>query len=666
MKPEKMLVTCALPYANGSLHLGHMLEHIQADVWVRFHRMLGNEIYFVCADDAHGTPIMLNASKQGISPEEMIAKVQKEHQTDFEGFHISFDNYHSTHSKENLELTTQIYNSLNQKGFIKRKIIKQLFDPEKQMFLPDRFVKGNCPKCKASDQYGDNCEVCSATYEQIDLLEPKSVLSNATPVIKDSEHLFFDLPHFSQMLEKWICSDALQNEISNKLKDWFKAGLQQWNISRDAPYFGFQIPGEKDKYFYVWLDAPVGYIASFANMCAKKGLDYQEFWKKDSKAKLYHFIGKDIVYFHSLFWPAMLQGADLRQPTGIFTHGYVTVDGVKMSKSRGTFIQAQTYLKHLDAECLRYYYCTKLNDKVEDIDLNLEDFIQKVNSDLVNKLVNLASRTAGFITKQFDNKLASKIDNIEILQPFLEIKPIIAELYNKRQFSRAMRLVMELCDQANKFIDEAKPWVFAKDIEKANELQQICTLGLEMFRILMSYLKPVLPNLAKRSEDLLNTEFTWQNIENLLINHKIKSFTPLFKRIEAKQIEAMINETKEIFAPQEKEKPQTDFIKIDDFAKLDLRVAKVISCEAVPESNKLLKFNLDLGDHQRIIFSGIKSAYPEPDKLAGRMVVIVANLAPRKMRFGVSEGMILSAGDDPDKIFLLDVDSGATAGMKIS
>ncbi|EFM94774.1 Methionyl-tRNA synthetase [Actinobacillus pleuropneumoniae serovar 11 str. 56153] len=674
-----MLVTCALPYANGAIHLGHMLEHIQADIWVRFQRMRGNEIYFVCADDAHGTPIMLNAAKQGITPEQLIEKAKTDHIADFKGFNISFDNYHSTHSEENREITTEMYKKLRANGFIKSRVISQLFDPEKQMFLPDRFVKGTCPKCKAEDQYGDNCEVCASTYSPMDLINPRSAVSGATPIVKESEHFFFDLPSFEGMLKEWTRSGSLQSEIANKMQEWFESGLQQWDISRDAPYFGFPIPDAENKFFYVWLDAPIGYMASFKNLCDRNGLNFDEFWKKDSETELYHFIGKDIVYFHSLFWPAMLDGCELRKPTNVFAHGYVTVDGVKMSKSRGTFIQASTYLKHIDPECLRYYYAAKLNERIEDLDLSLEDFVQRVNSDIVNKLVNLASRNASFIAKRFEGKLADQLEDEALFAEFIAQSEQIAAHYENREFNKAIRLIMDLCDKANKYVDDKAPWVIAKQEGREAELQAVCSMGIELFRVLMSYLKPVLPQLAERAEAFLKTELTWDNIQQPLLGQNVAPFKSLFSRLEKKQIDAVIEETKALFAAQNKEKgkqkvententavePIAAEITIDDFAKLDLRVAKVISCEAVPESNKLLKFQLDLGDHQRQVLSGIKAAYNNPEELVGRFVIMVANLAPRKMKFGVSEGMILSAGTGGADLFLLSADEGIRPGMQV-
>lgn len=679
---RQILVTCALPYANGPIHLGHMLEHIQADIWVRFQRMRGNEIHFVCADDAHGTPIMLKADQMGITPEQLIADVQQSHYADFCGFNISFDNYHSTHSDENRELSEMIYTRLKENGFIKSRTISQLFDPEKSMFLPDRFVKGTCPKCKAEDQYGDNCEVCSATYSPTELINPRSAVSGATPVVKESEHFFFDLPSFETMLKEWNRSGALQSEVANKMQEWFDSGLQQWDISRDAPYFGFKIPGTENKYFYVWLDAPIGYMASFKNLCKRKNIDFDTFWKKDSSTELYHFIGKDIMYFHSLFWPAMLEGANLRKPSNIFVHGYVTVNGEKMSKSRGTFIQASTYLKHLDPECLRYYYAAKLSNRIDDLDLNLEDFVQRVNTDLVNKLVNLASRNAGFIQKRFDGKLAEKLDEQALFDEFITQSEQIAAYYENREFGKAIREIMALTDKANKYVDDKAPWIIAKEEGRDAELQAVCSQGIQMFRVLMGYLKPVLPKLAERSEAFLQAELTWENLAQPLLAHQIAPFKALFSRLDPKQIDAMIDASKTEnaavnTAPKagkttEKStaviaefEPVESEITIDDFAKIDMRVAKVIHCETVPESNKLLKFQLDLGFEQRQVFSGIKAAYNKPEDLIGRHVIVVANLAPRKMKFGMSEGMILSAGTGGADLFLLDVDTGAKAGSRV-
>ena len=671
---RKILVTCALPYANGSIHLGHMLEHIQADVWVRFQRMRGNEIYFICADDAHGTPIMLKAQQLGITPEQMIEEVKIEHQRDFAGFNISYDNYHSTHSPENRQISEQIYKRLKANGYIKTKVISQLFDPEKQMFLPDRFVKGTCPRCKAPDQYGDNCEVCSATYNPTDLIDPKSVVSGATPILKESEHFFFDLPAFSNMLQAWIRSGTLQEQVANKMQEWFEAGLQPWDISRDAPYFGFEIPDAPGKYFYVWLDAPIGYMGSFLNYCNKNNKAiFDEFWSKDSSTELYHFIGKDIVYFHSLFWPAMLDGSEHRKPSNIFVHGYVTVDGAKMSKSRGTFIQASTYLRHLDPDCLRYYYAAKLSPHIDDIDLNLEDFVQRVNSDLVNKVVNIASRSAGFISKRFDGKLSDKVAEPELYSQFVEKAKVIADYYEQRESSKAIREIMALADEANRYIDEKAPWVVAKQEGQDQALQDICSMGIFLFRILMTYLKPVVPSLAQRTEEFLNSQLEWRGIDNALTGHTINRFKALFNRIDMDKITAMIEETKELTtstapAKEKVAEPIADTINFDDFAKVDMRVALIKNATFVEGSDKLLQLTLDIGDETRNVFSGIKQFYPNPQVLIGRLTIMIANLAPRKMRFGVSEGMVLCASgkDDGEGVYLLSPDSGAKPGMRIS
>lgn len=685
---KKILVTCALPYANGSIHLGHMLEHIQADIWVRYQRMRGNQVYFICADDAHGTPIMLKAQQLGIAPEQMIAEMSQEHQTDFAGFDISYDNYHSTHSDENRELSELIYTRLKENGFIKNRTISQLYDPEKGMFLPDRFVKGTCPKCKSPDQYGDNCEVCGATYSPTELINPQSVVSGATPVMRDSEHYFFDLPEFSAMLQAWTRSGALQEQVANKMQEWFESGLQQWDISRDAPYFGFEIPGAPGKYFYVWLDAPIGYMGSFKNLCDKRGdIDFDAFWKKDSDAELYHFIGKDIVYFHSLFWPAMLEGSNFRKPTNLFVHGYVTVNGAKMSKSRGTFIKASTWLQHLDADSLRYYYAAKLSSRIDDIDLNLEDFVQRVNADIVNKVVNLASRNAGFINKRFDGKLSAELADPELYKTFTDASASIGEAWNSREFGRAVREIMALADVANRYVDEQAPWVVARQEGRDADLQAICSMGINMFRVLMTWLKPVLPSLTERTEAFLNVEMSWDGIQQPLLDHKISAFKALYSRIEMDKVNALIEASKEdaavANAPADSKAKKTaeakpavaaasadadvgDTISFDDFAKVDMRVALIKTAELVEGSDKLLRLVLDMGgDETRQIFSGIRAAYPDPSVLEGRLTVVVANLAPRKMRFGVSEGMVLSAGPGGKDLFILGADSGAQPGMQV-
>ncbi len=669
-----MLVTCALPYANGSIHLGHMLEHIQADIWVRYQRMRGHQVHFICADDAHGTPIMLKAQQMGITPEEMIAAVSKEHQTDFAGFNISFDNYHSTHSDENRELAELIYGRLKDGGFIKGRTITQLFDPEKSMFLPDRFVKGTCPKCKSPEQYGDNCDSCGATYSPTELIDPKSAVSGATPVMKDSEHFFFDLPQFETWLAGWVRgSGAIQEEMANKMQEWFESGLQQWDITRDAPYFGFEIPGAPGKYFYVWLDAPIGYMASFKNLCNKRGdIDFDSYWKADSEAELYHFIGKDIAYFHCLFWPSMLEGAGFRKPTKVNVHGYVTVNGAKMSKSKGTFIKASTYLNHLDPECLRYYYAAKLNSRIDDLDLNLDDFVARVNADVVNKLVNLASRNAGFIAKRFDGKLAATCAEPELYAEFANASASISEAYEAREFSRAIREIMALADKANRYVDEKAPWVLAKQEGADAELQAVCSVGINLFRVLMAYLKPVMPLLAERAEAFLGETLTWDGVALPLTNHQLTPFKALFSRIEPAKIEAMIEASKEDLAKEQAPKvtgpladdPISPTISYEDFAKLDLRVALIKKAEAVPEADKLLKLQLDLGGETRQVFAGIKSAY-NPEDLEGKLTVMVANLAPRKMRFGMSEGMVLAAGPGGKDLWILEPQEGAQPGMRV-
>ncbi|QXC09955.1 methionine--tRNA ligase [Aeromonas sp. FDAARGOS 1408] len=672
--PRTMLVTCALPYANGSIHLGHMLEHIQADIWVRYQRMRGHQVHFVCADDAHGTPIMLKAQQLGITPEEMIAAVSQEHQADFAGFNISFDNYHSTHSDENRELAGLIYGRLQAGGKIKSRTISQLFDPEKSMFLPDRFVKGTCPKCKSPEQYGDNCDSCGATYSPTELIDPKSAVSGATPVMKDSEHFFFDLPQFETWLADWVRgSGAIQEEMANKMQEWFESGLQQWDITRDAPYFGFEIPGAPGKYFYVWLDAPIGYMASFKNLCNKRGnIDFDSYWKADSEAELYHFIGKDIAYFHCLFWPSMLEGAGFRKPTKVNVHGYVTVNGAKMSKSKGTFIKASTYLNHLDPECLRYYYAAKLNSRIDDLDLNLEDFVQRVNADVVNKLVNLASRNAGFIAKRFDGKLAATCAEPELYAEFANARTVIAEAYESREFSRAIREIMALADKANRYVDDKAPWVIAKQEGADAELQAVCSVGINLFRVLMAYLKPVMPLLAERAEAFLAETLSWDGIATPLVDHTVAPFKALFSRIEPAKIEAMIEASKEDLAKEQAPKvtgplvddPISETIAYDDFAKVDLRVALITKAEAVPEADKLLKLQLDIGGETRQVFAGIKSAY-NPEDLEGKLTVMVANLAPRKMRFGMSEGMVLAAGPGGKDLWILEPQEGAQPGMRV-
>ncbi|GIU49678.1 methionine--tRNA ligase [Shewanella algidipiscicola] len=667
---RKILVTSALPYANGPIHLGHMLEYIQTDIWARFQKLRGHECHYICADDAHGTPIMLKAQQLGLAPEEMIAQVQKEHEQDFADFNIAFDNFHSTHSDENRALASDIYLKLRDGGYIKSRTISQLFDPEKSMFLPDRFVKGTCPKCKSVDQYGDNCDNCGATYSPTDLIDPKSAVSGATPVMKDSEHFFFDLPTFEEMLKEWTRSGSLQQEMANKLGEWFDQGLQQWDISRDAPYFGFEIPDAPGKFFYVWLDAPIGYMGSFKNLCDKRDdLNFDDFWAKDSTAEVYHFIGKDIVYFHSLFWPAMLEGAGYRKPNSVYAHGYVTVNGAKMSKSKGTFIKARTYLDNLNPEYLRYYYAAKLSSRIDDLDLNLEDFAQRVNSDLVGKLVNLASRTAGFISKRFDGKLA-QVEDQSLTELFLAKQETIAQFYETREFGKAMREIMALADIANGYVADAAPWQLIKQDDKQQEAHQVCSNALNLFRILVTYLKPVLPQLAKDVEGFLQLTLTWNDLGRDLSGHEIAPFKALMQRVEMKDIEAIIAASTENLQVTEAPKSQLELdpiseeISFDDFAKLDLRIARIAKAEHVPEANKLLKLQLDLGGETKQVFAGIKSAYA-PEDLEGKLTVMVANLAPRKMRFGMSEGMVLAAGPGKKDLWILEPHEGAQPGMRV-
>lgn len=668
---RKMLVTSALPYANGHLHLGHMVEHIQTDIWVRTHKMLGIECISVCGDDAHGTPIMLKAEQMGISPEALTSQIKASHEQDFKAFAIDYDCYHTTHSAENAALACAIYEQLQGNGAIIKKTIRQAFDPLKHMFLPDRYVKGTCPKCKTADQYGDNCEACGATYAPTELINPVSAISGATPIEKDSEHYFFDLPRYEQQLKEWTRNGHLQTEVANKLDEWFEAGLKPWDISRDAPYFGFLIPGTTDKYFYVWLDAPIGYMASFKKYCNDTGVSFDEFWQQDSTTELYHFVGKDIVYFHALFWPALLTASGHRTPTAIFTHGFLTVDGQKMSKSRGTFLEARSYLAHLNPEYLRYYFAAKLNGRVDDLDLNFDDFTNRVNADLVGKVVNIASRCAGFINKRFNNELSASLCEPDLYAQLLAARDAIIESYVSRDYARAVRQIMDCADKVNQYIDAHKPWVLAKEESRLQDVQDICSMGINLFRILMTYLKPVLPTMAAAAERFLNCPpLTWADIDSPLLSHKIASFEPLMQRVEKEKITAMFeanNASKEpamstaaVAAEVQVDEPT---ISIDDFAKVDLRIAKIVEASPVEGADKLLRLRLDLGGSQKQVFAGIKSAY-SAEELVGRLTIMVANLAPRTMRFGVSEGMVLAAGDGKG-IYLLQPDAGALPGMKV-
>jgi methionyl-tRNA synthetase len=671
-----ILVTSALPYANGPIHIGHLVEYLQTDIWVRFQKLRGHHCIYVCADDAHGTPIMLSAQNQGIEPQELVDRMLAEHQAAFADFLIEFDNYHTTHSPENQELAALIYERLRAAGHITRRTIEQAYDEQAGMFLPDRFIRGTCPRCGAADQYGDSCEKCGATYSPSELRDAVSVLSGKPPVQRESEHHFFRLGDFEAMLREWTGGDRLQPEVRNKLDEWFDAGLKDWDISRDAPYWGFEIPGAPGKYFYVWLDAPIGYMASFRQYCERTGEDFDRYWAADSDAELYHFIGKDIAYFHTLFWPAMLAGAGFRTPTAVYCHGFLTVDGTKMSKSRGTFVMARTFLDHLGPEYLRYYYAAKLSSGVDDLDLALDDFVARVNSDLVGKLVNIASRCAGFITKRFESHLADALPEPALYEEFVAAGEAIAAAYEGRDFSRAVRIIMSLADRANQYIDEHKPWALAKDEATLPQAQAVCTQGLNLYRALITYLKPVLPRTAAASEEFLAIEpLTWQSPRQPLLGHTIRPFSPLLSRIERAQLDAVIeasrqNDVAPAPAAAEPAAPLTDdpiapTITFDDFAKLDLRVAQITAAEGVPKADKLLRLTLELGGETRTVLAGIKSAYPDPAALVGRLTVMVANLAPRKMRFGTSEGMVLAAGPGGEDIYLLAPDSGARPGMRV-
>ncbi|MFQ5658850.1 MAG: methionine--tRNA ligase [Gammaproteobacteria bacterium] len=676
-KKRELLVTSALPYANGPIHIGHLVEYIQTDIWVRFQKMLGHDCYYVCADDAHGTPIMLRAEQDGVTPEQLIERVGEAHRRDFADFTVDFDNYHSTHSDENRELSNLIYARLRDAGHITSRTIKELYDPVRKVFLPDRYIRGECPHCHAQDQYGDQCEVCNRTYSPTDLIHPVSAISGATPVEKESEHLFFKLPELEPMLRQWTRAGHLQPEVINKLDEWFEAGLREWDISREPPYFGFEIPGKPGKYFYVWLDAPIGYLASFKNLCDKRGLDFGSFVDAGSDKEMVHFIGKDIMYFHALFWPAMLHGSRFRTPSAVFVHGFLTVNGQKMSKSRGTFIKARTYLDHLNPEYLRYYFAAKLGGGVDDIDLNFDDFLKRINADLVGKVVNIASRCAGFINKRYNGRLSAMIHDESLLHEFQSVHESIAGAYEAREYSRAMREIMTLADRTNQYIDEHKPWLIAKQEGREEELQAVCSMGLNCFRLLIAYLKPVLPVTAAKAEAFLNIDpLSWDDIHTPLLDHNINPFKPLMTRVEKERIDAMIEESKEHLSGQHNNgNPQTDNtflnedpiaaeIGIDDFARVDMRVARIVRAQQVEGADKLLQLSLDIGGETRNVFAGIKAAYA-PEELEGRLTVMVANLAPRKMRFGLSEGMVLAAGPGGKDIFILSPDSGAVPGMRI-
>jgi methionyl-tRNA synthetase len=667
-----ILVTSALPYANNSLHLGHLLGYVQTDIWVRFQRLRGHRCLYVCASDAHGTPTMLRAEQEGIAPELLIERVSAEHARDFATYRIGVDNYLTTHAPENEELTTEVYRRLAAGGFIGRKTIKQAFDAERQMFLPDRYVRGTCPVCNTPDQYGDSCESCGATYSPLDLKDAVSTVSGTTPTVRESEHLFLKLSAFEAELKRWV-PEHVDGALARKLEEWFKAGLKDWDISRDAPYFGFRIPGERDKFFYVWFDAPIGYMASFLNLCRRENIDFEEFWGAASAHELYHFIGKDIPYFHALFWPAMLSGAQYRKPSGLFVHGHVTVDGQKISKRRGNFITAATFARHLDPDYLRYYYAAKLGSTTDDLDLNLGDFVAKVNADLVGKLVNIASRCAGFIHKFNGGKLADELAEPGLYAEFAAAAEDLASDFEQREFSRAVRKIMALADRANQYIDEHKPWILAKSPGAQAEVVAVCTVGLNLFRALIVYLKPIVPALAARAENLLAAgELNWQDAATPLLGTSIAKFEPLLTRVEAATIEAITkpatSEARTVTAPTTPAGNGTassNEIDLAQFQKVELVIARVIEASYVDGADKLLKLTLDVGREERTVFSGIRSSY-EPAALADRLVVLVANLAPRKMRFGVSQGMVLAASGEEPGIFLLSPDSGAKPGMKVS
>jgi len=690
MPKRRILVTSALPNANGSIHLGHLMEHIQTDIWVRFQRLMGNQCIYVCADDTHGTATMLKAEELEITPEEFITTIKVEHEQDFQDFLISHDNYYSTHSPESRDYSSLIYNRLKEAGQITVKTVDQLYDPEKELFLADRFIIGTCPKCKSEGQYGDNCEVCGATYDATDLIEPSSKISGSTPVLKKSTHFFFTLSNFSDFLKEWTRSGTLQPQVANKLSEWLDAGLQDWDISRDAPYFGIEIPDEPGKYFYVWLDAPIGYMASFKNYCdEQKDLDFDDFWKADSECELHHFIGKDIINFHALFWPAILHTAGFRTPTRVRAHGFVTVNGLKMSKSRGTFINARTYLDHLNPEYLRYYFAAKLNSSVDDLDINLDDFMQRVNSDLVGKVVNIASRCAGFINKQFDGRLASSSSN-PLLVEAISRKQEITNYYEAGDYGKAIREIMAIADTANQFIAEQKPWELIKDESERETVQQVCSDGINLFRIIITYLKPVTPELADKAESFLNVDaLDWESVDRNLLDHQISKFKPLMIRVDPKAVEAMVEasrEGQETISVEEgvvegveesagegtaenavdgEKVKLTNEIEFDDFAKVDLRIVKIANAELVDGADKLLKLTLDLGDETRTVFAGIKAAY-QPEQLIGKMTVMVANLKARRMKFGISEGMVLAAGPGGEELYLLEPHKGAKPGMKVT
>lgn len=663
---RRILVTSALPYANGAIHLGHLFEHVQTDIFVRYERMVGNECHYVCADDAHGTATMLLAEREGVSANALIDRLREEHAADFRRFHISHDNYHSTHSAENEHYAGLIYRRLRAGGHIFTADVEQLYDPERGLFLADRQVRGKCPRCGADDQPGDNCDECGATYDAIDLDAPRSVLSNATPELRKSEHYFVDLPRFADFLKQWTNSGPVQPEVANKLAEWLESGLKPWDISRDAPYFGFPIPDVQGKFFYVWMDAPIGYMASFRNLCERTdGLSFDDFWGPQSAAEVHHFIGKDIVNFHCLFWPAVLAHAGFRTPTRIHTHGHITVDGKKMSKTRGTFINAATYLDHLDPEYLRYYFATKISARVDDMDVNLADFVQRVNADLVGKVVNIAARSANFISKHFGGVLTVRLHDEQLWRVASAARTELADLYERGDVGRAVREITALADRANRYIAEHEPWKHVNDPARSAEVHGVCSLGVNLFRVLAIYLKPILPAMVERAEAFLQVPaLAWEDASTPLREHRIAPYEPLLTRLQRKALDRVVDATR-AEAETDADPGEGATIAIDDFGKLDLRVAEVVAASAVPKADKLLELTLNVGDHERRVFAGVRNAYA-PEELVGRLVVVVANLAPRKMRFGVSEGMVLAASDDDPGVFLLSVDNGAKPGMRVT
>ena len=664
---RRILVTSALPYANGSVHLGHLLEHIQTDIWVRFQRMCGNQCIYVCADDTHGTATMLLAEREGVNEEELIKRLNAEHIDDFSKFSISYDNYYTTHSPENQYYSNLIYERLRDGGFTYTQNVEQLYDPVRKMFLADRNVRGNCPRCGAPNQPGDNCDSCGATYDARELKNPVSVLSDAVPELRESEHYFVNLPKFTEFLKEYIHNGSQQSEIANKLNEWIEGGLRGWDISRDAPYFGFRIPDTEDKFFYVWMDAPIGYLASFQNWCDRNDVQFDDFWRVGSECEVHHFVGKDIINFHGLFWPAVLAHTEFRTPTKLHVHGMLTMDGEKMSKSRGTFVLAQTYLKYLDPDYLRYYLAARLSANSSDLDLGREDFVTRVNSDLVGKLVNIASRCAGFLSKNFDNTLADEISEPALWSEFIEEKEQLAQWYENGDTSRVVRRVMELADKCNQYLASNAPWQLIKEPDRRQEVQAVCSMGINLFRVLSGYLKPIVPSLTLRSEEYLNAgELSWENTTEPLLSHRLGKFNRLLDRVELDTFNKMIEAGAEPTETQSSEdQSESDTIQIEDFFKVDLRVAKIVDAQLIDGADKLLQLRLDVGDHERTVLSGIRSAY-SPDDLIGRSTVLVANLAPRKMKFGVSEGMVLAAGEGGSDIFLLSADDGAQPGMRVT